>query len=52
MDYKNSKIYKIVNDENDNFYIGSTCSTLVKRMYAHRMKHNKCMSKKIGVDLN
>tara|TARA_R110000796_G_scaffold172112_1_gene289100 strand:+ start:198 stop:809 length:612 start_codon:yes stop_codon:yes gene_type:complete len=52
MDYKNGKIYKIVNDTNDNFYIGSTCSTLVRRMYAHRNKHNGCMSKKIGIDLN
>ena len=51
-DYKKSKIYKIVNDENDNFYIGSTISPLHKRMREHRSKHNKCMSKNIGVDLN
>ena len=51
MDYKNSKIYKIVNDENDNFYIGSTCSTLVKRMSGHRKKDNQCMSKNLGVEL-
>ena len=51
MDFKNSKIYKIVNDENDNFYIGSTCSTLTKRMYGHRNKKNQCTSRKLGVDL-
>jgi len=51
MDYKNGKIYKIVNDENDNFYIGSTCSTLTRRIHGHRQKHSKCMSKKLGVDI-
>ncbi len=50
-DYSQSKIYKIVNDDNDNFYIGSTIQPLYKRMHHHRSKHHSCMSKKIGVDL-
>ena len=49
--YKNSKIYKIVNYENDKFYIGSTTQPLYKRINEHRSKHNTCMSKNIGVDL-
>jgi len=49
--YKNGKIYKIVNNENDKVYYGSTCAPLYKRMHIHRSKHNKCMSKNVGVDL-
>ena len=51
VNYKNSKIYKIVNDENDNFYIGSSTRPLHKRMWEHRNNHHLCMSKNIGVDL-
>jgi len=47
-DYSKGKIYKIVNDENDKFYIGSTVSELSKRMGKHREKHNLCMSKNVG----
>ena len=36
MDYKNAKIYKIVNDIDDEVYIGSTCQPLSKRMAEHR----------------
>jgi Uri superfamily endonuclease len=50
-DYKKSKIYKIVNDVNDNFYIGSTIQSLHKRLNEHKSKHNKCMSKNLGVDM-
>tara|TARA_B110000285_G_C14898969_1_gene502256 strand:+ start:63 stop:854 length:792 start_codon:yes stop_codon:yes gene_type:complete len=49
-DYKKSKIYKIVNDVNDNFYIGSTVCRLSDRMSKHRAIHD-CMSKNLGVDL-
>ena len=39
MDYKNSKIYKIVNDNIPNkVYYGSTCSTLTRRLYWHKKK--------------
>ena len=36
MDYKNAKIYKIVNDITGDIYIGSTCTKLSKRMSRHR----------------
>jgi len=46
MDYKNGKIYRIVCEETGRQYIGSTCSTLVKRLSNHkRKKYNKCASK-------
>jgi len=50
-DYKKGMIYKIVNNENSKVYYGSTCQPLYKRMYDHRQKHNKCMSKNLSVDL-
>ncbi len=36
MDYQNGKIYRIVCEETQRVYIGSTCSTLVKRLSNHR----------------
>jgi len=51
LDYKKGKIYKIVNNENNKVYYGSTTQPLHKRMYEHRKKHNNCMSKNLGVDL-
>jgi hypothetical protein len=36
IDYKNGKIYKIVNDVNDNIYVGSTISTLTRRFSQHK----------------
>lgn len=36
VNYKNGKIYKIVNDVNDDIYIGSTCQSLSMRMAGHR----------------
>ena len=45
MDYKNGKIYRVVCSETDRQYIGSTCSTLVKRLYCHKKKSNDCMTK-------
>ncbi len=45
MDYKNGKIYKLVCSETQQIYIGSTCSTLVKRLSQHKCKKNKCKSK-------
>jgi predicted GIY-YIG superfamily endonuclease len=46
-------IYKIINNQNDDIYIGSTVETLSKRMSKHRYKYRewkagtyvrKCMS--------
>ena len=40
--FNNSKIYKIVNSQNDLKYVGSTTSDLAKRMYSHKScsRHN------------
>ena len=39
--YHNAKIYRIVNDFNDQVYIGSTCQTLAKRLHSHRRDYDK-----------
>ena len=39
--YKNGMIYKLVNDVNDDIYIGSTTQTLPKRLGNHKAKY-KC----------
>jgi hypothetical protein len=50
VDYKDGKIYKLfIRDQEDYPYIGSTCDTLIGRMYDHRYqatneKVNKCAS--------
>jgi predicted GIY-YIG superfamily endonuclease len=36
MNYENSKIYKLVNDVDDKIYVGSTATTLAKRLYGHK----------------
>jgi hypothetical protein len=38
MDYQNGKIYRIVCEETHRVYIGSTCSTLVKRLSNHKSR--------------
>ena len=38
MDYKNGKIYRLVLDETNEEYIGSTTQTLPKRFYSHKSK--------------
>ena len=38
MDYQNGKIYRIVCEETQRVYIGSTSSTLVKRLSTHKSK--------------
>jgi len=39
-DYQNGKIYKLVNDENDDVYYGSTTQPLSKRIYDHKNLYN------------
>jgi hypothetical protein len=39
MDYKNSKIYKIISNETEDIYIGSTTQPLYKRFYEHKSKY-------------
>jgi len=51
-DYSKGKIYKIVNDENDKFYIGSTIQKLCDRMTNHRTnKKFRCAIHNLGLDL-
>ena len=45
MNYKNGKIYKIINAVNDKIYIGSTTQPLFKRFYHH--KHSSKTNSKI-----
>lgn len=35
-DYSNAKVYKLINDVDDTFYIGSTCSPLRVRLQGHK----------------
>ena len=47
MDYKNGKIYTSRSHQTDKFYIGSTCSTLIKRLSQHKSKWNDTTAKEI-----
>jgi hypothetical protein len=58
-DLSKGKIYKIINDDNDEVYVGSTCDTLVKRFSAHKSNRNSrakmnrplyVLMRKIGTD--
>ena len=41
MDYANGKIYQIRNTEDDEVYVGSTCTTLTKRFSNHKSDSNR-----------
>ena len=45
MDYKNDKIYQILNNNNSEVYVGSTTQPLCRRMYEHRIcsKYQNCI---------
>jgi len=46
MDYKNGKIYRLICEETNKQYIGSTCTELRKRLHNHkRTKNNNCRTK-------
>ena len=49
--YKNGKIYKLVSDNTNNIYIGSTCNKLCKRLYHHRWdaKNHQISSSKLFI---
>jgi hypothetical protein len=47
MDYANGKIYKIVCNITGEVYVGSSTTTLAKRLYLHTKKKNTCSSKQI-----
>ena len=44
--YQNGKIYKIINDENDLVYYGSTTVPLWQRMGKHRVEHKRYLEGK------
>jgi hypothetical protein len=44
-DYSKSKIYKVVCDETNLTYYGSTIQSLYKRLYHHKRFVNKCKTK-------
>ena len=39
--YENSKVYKLITTVDDTFYIGSTCSSLSKRLNGHKKNAKK-----------
>jgi len=47
IDYKKEKVYKIVNDINDDVYVGSTVNTLSQRMAHHKYDFEKYPDRKI-----
>ena len=46
-DYSLGKIYKIVNDIDDEIYIGSTADTLSRRFSGHKVKAKRVPNRKI-----
>ena len=45
MDYKNGKIYQILNNVNDDVYVGSTTQLLCKRFYCHKSQSDSLFRK-------
>jgi group I intron endonuclease len=50
--YHKGKIYKIVNDINDDIYLGSTVKQLSNRMGGHRSKAKQFPERKIYITMN
>ena len=57
MKYQDGKIYRILNTESDDVYVGSTCQKLSKRMTNHRTDANRGINsalyqqmREIGID--
>ena len=48
VDYLKGKIYKLVNDNSDDVYIGSTCQSLAKRIGQHRREYQYYLDGKCG----
>ena len=46
MDYKNGKIYCLRSYQTDDIYVGSTCTTLCKRIHNHRADYKLFMNDK------
>ena len=47
MDYKNSKLYQILNNANGGIYVGSTTQPLYKRLFEHKSRAKCCHNSKI-----
>ena len=45
MDYKNGKIYQILNNINDEVYVGSTIQPLSKRLHCHKSQSDSLVRK-------
>lgn len=52
VNYANGKIYKIVNNIDDKFYIGSTCQPLYRRKGNHKKESKKHPNRKVYQHLN
>jgi group I intron endonuclease len=52
LSYANGKIYKLVNDVNDNLYIGSTTQALSRRMVQHRSDAKRMRQCKVHIAMN
>lgn len=50
--YKNGKIYKLVNDETTDLYVGSTTQTLSNRLSDHRARAKFCPNRKLYLHMN
>ena len=46
IDYKNGKIYRIIDNTSEMVYIGSTCQTLTQRLAGHVRDFNRFKSGK------
>jgi len=41
MDYQNGRVYQILNNIDNDVYVGSTCSTLTKRLSWHKHRYDR-----------
>lgn len=47
MDYSNGKIYKLICTNTGEFYIGSTCTSLAKRLWYHKKKSRESKQRSV-----
>ena len=50
--YSNSKVYKLVSSCDDYFYIGSTTTSLSKRLYSHKQKSKRYPDRRVYKHFN
>jgi hypothetical protein len=51
-DFTQSKVYKLVNDTDDEIYVGSTCGTLRRRKCGHKISATKHTNRRVYTHLN